>query len=137
MDKEIEKKNLYEVGNTRTIVFINNNLLYFANIGYSNRCLIGKKNEFITTEDKCTDGKEKIRIEKLGGQIIDDRLDGKLAISRRFGDYYLKNEGLVCEPHINKKFIDNSLNLNLDDISKITFGNKNNFDNSYTKRLRR
>ena len=41
-----------------------------------------KKNEFITTEDKCTDGKEKIRIEKLGGQIIDDRLDGKLTISR-------------------------------------------------------
>ena len=40
MDKEIEKKNLYEVGNTGTIVFINNNLLYFANIGYSNRCLI-------------------------------------------------------------------------------------------------
>ena len=80
-----------------------------------------KKNEFITTEDKCTDGKEKIRIEKLGGQIIDDRLDGKLAISRSFGDYDLKNKGLICEPHINKKFIDNSLYLNLDDISKIIF----------------
>ena len=45
---------------------------------------------------------------------------------------------------MNKKFIDNSLNycilasdgawdsLNLDDISKITFENKNDFDNSYT-----
>ena len=100
-----------------------------------------KKNEFITTEDKCTDDKEKIRIEKLGGQIIDDRLDGKLAITRSFGDYDLKNKGLICEPHITKKFIDNSLNycilasdgvwdsLNLDDISKITFENENNFDN--------
>ena len=141
MDKEIEKKNVIEVGNTGTIVFINNNLLYCANIGDSNCCLIGKKNEFITTEDKCTDDKEKIRIEKLGGQIIDDRLDGKLAITRSFGDYDLKNKGLICEPHITKKFIDNSLNycilasdgvwdsLNLDDISKITFENENNFDN--------
>ena len=33
---------------------------------------------------------------------------------------------------MNKKFIDNILNLNLDDISKITFENKNDFDNSYT-----
>ena len=46
MDKENEKK-IYMKQVIQellgTIVFINNNLLYFANIGYSNRCLIGKK----------------------------------------------------------------------------------------------
>ena len=141
MDKEIEKLNINEVGNTGTIVFINNRLLYCANVGDSSCCLIGNKNEFITIEHKCTNKKEKKRIEKEGGIIIDDRLNGILALSRGFGDFDLKNKGLICEPHITKKLIDNSLNycilasdgvwdcLNLDDISKIVQENKENFNN--------
>ena len=141
MDKEIEKLNIKEVGNTGTIVFINNRLLYCANVGDSSCCLIGKKNEFITIEHKCTNKKEKKRIEKQGGQIIDERLNGILALSRGFGDFDLKNKGLICEPHITKKLIDNSLKycilasdgvwdtLNLDDISKIVQENKENFNN--------
>ena len=64
MDKEIEKLDKKEVGNTGTIVFINNKLLYCANVGDSSCCLIGKKNEFITIDHKCTNKKEKKRIEK-------------------------------------------------------------------------
>ena len=71
---------------------------------------------------------------------FDDRIDGILSISRGFGDYDLKNKGLISEPHITKKLIDNNLNycilasdgvwdtLNLDDVSKITNENKNHFN---------
>lgn len=142
MDKEIEKMNAKEVGNTGTIVFINNKLLYCANVGDSSCCLLGeKKNEFITVEHKCSNKKEKKRIEKEGGKIVDDRLDGILAISRGFGDFDLKNKGLICEPHVTKKLIDHSLRyciiasdgvwdvLSLEDVTKIANENKNNFSN--------
>jgi serine/threonine protein phosphatase PrpC len=140
MDKEIEKIENKEIGNTGTIVFINDETLYCANIGDSSCCLLGKENEFITIEDKCTNNNEKIRIEKEGGKIIDERINGILEISRCFGDYDLKNKGLISEPHITKKLIDNNLNycilasdgvwdtLNLDDVSKITNENKNHFN---------
>lgn len=140
MDQEIAKMDKKETGNTGTIVFINNKILYCANIGDSSCCLLGKTNEFITIEDKCTNDEEKIRIEKEGGKVIEDRINGTLNISRCFGDYDLKNKGLTSEPHITKKLIDNNLNycilasdgvwdfLNLDDVSKITNENKNNFN---------
>ena len=141
MDKEIEKINAKEVGNTGTVVFINNKLLYCANVGDSSCCLIGKTAEFITIEDKCTNKKEKKRIEKEGGKIIDDRINGILAVSRGFGDFDLKKYGLICQPHIFKRLIDNTCNycviasdgvwdiLNPEDVSKIISANKDNFSN--------
>ena len=131
MDKEIEKLKATEVGNTATIVFINNRLLYCANVGDSSCALFGKTNEFITVEHKCTDKKEMKRIEKEGGSIIDERLGGILAVSRGLGDFDLKNKGLSCEPHIVKKLIDRNLNycvlasdgvwdvLKLEDVAKL------------------
>ena len=132
MDQEIEKIKATEVGNTATIVFINNRLLYCANVGDSSCALIGKTNEFITTEDKCTNKNEMKRIEKEGGTIIDDRLGGILAVSRGLGDFDLKSKGLTCEPHITKKLIDHNINycvlasdgvwdvLSPDEVAKIT-----------------
>jgi len=110
MDKEIEKLKVNEVGNTATVVFINNRLLYCANVGDSSCALLGKTNEFITIEHKCTNKKEMKRIEKEGGKIIDNRLGGILAVSRGLGDFDLKTKGLSCEPNIVKKLIDHSLN---------------------------
>ena len=110
MDKEIEKLKVNEVGNTATVVFINNRLLYCANVGDSSCALLGKTNEFITVEHKCTNKNEIKRIEKEGGKIIDDRLWGILAVSRGLGDFDLKTKGLTCEPNIVKKLIDHSLN---------------------------
>ena len=49
MDKELEKLKALEVGNTTTVVFINNELFYCANFGDSSCTLLGKTNEFITT----------------------------------------------------------------------------------------
>ena len=131
MDKEIEETKAMEVGNTATIVFINNRLLYCANVGDSSCCLIGNKAEFISIDDKCTNKKEIKRIEKAGGEIIDGRLGGILLVSRGLGDFDLKNKGLSSEPHITKRLIDHNLNycvlasdgvwdvLNPDDVSKI------------------
>ena len=110
MDKEIENIKANEVGNTATVVFINNRLLYCANVGDSSCALLGKTNEFISIDDKCTDKNEIKRIEKSGGTITEDRLGGILAISRGLGDFDLKTKGLICEPHITKKLIDHNLN---------------------------
>ena len=132
MDKEIEKIKAQEVGNTATVVFINNRLLYCANVGDSSCCLIGKNAEFISTDDKCTNKKEIKRIEKEGGQIVDDRLGGILAVTRGLCDFDLKTKGLISEPHIVKKLIDHNLNycvlasdgvwdvLKPDEVAKIT-----------------
>ena len=110
MDKEIKETNAMEVGNTATVVFINNKLLYCANVGDSSCCLIGNKAEFITIDDKCTTQKEMKRIEKAGGHIIDGRIEGILAVSRGLGDFDLKNKGLIAEPHVTKKLIDHTIN---------------------------
>ena len=62
-------------------------------------------------------------------------------MSRGFGDFDLKNKGLICEPHIVKKLIDSNLNycviasdgvwdtLKPEDVSKICLANKSNFKN--------
>ena len=132
MDKEIEKSNGMEVGNTATVVFINNKLLYCANVGDSSCCLIGKTAEFISVDHKCKNKKEAKRIEKEGGRIEEDRLNGILCITRGLGDFDLKNKGLIADPHVVKKLIDHSLDycviasdgvwdvLSPDDVAKIT-----------------
>ena len=137
MDKEIEKTKGKEVGNTATVVFINNKLLYCANVGDSSCCIIGKNTEFITVDHKCTNKKESQRIEKEGGKIIEDRLEGILAVSRGLGDFDLKNKGLSAEPDVTKRLIDKSVNycviasdgvwdvLSPEEVAKITRNNNN------------
>ena len=139
MDKEIEQLKALEVGNTATVVFINNKLLYCANVGDSSCALIGKTNEFITIEDKCTNKDEMKRIEREGGKIVDNRLGGILAVSRGLGDFDLKKKGLICEPHITKRLIDQNVSycilasdgvwdvLSLDEVAKIAHNNKIDF----------
>ena len=136
MDKEIENLNANETGNTATIVFIHNKLLYCANVGDSSCCIIGKTNEFLTINHKCSNKNEIKRIEKDGGEIIEDRLGGILCITRGLGDFDLKKKGLICEPYITKKLIDHNINycviasdgvwdvLTPDEIAKIIDKNK-------------
>ena len=136
MDKEIENTKSLEVGNTATVVFINNRLLYCANVGDSSCAIFGKTNEFISVDHKCTNKKEMKRIEKEGGTILENRLGGILAVSRGLGDFDLKSKGLSCEPHIVKKLIDHNSNycvlasdgvwdvLKLDEVAKIIQNNK-------------
>ena len=110
MDKELENNNSVEIGNTATVVFINNKLLYCANVGDSSCCLVSDKNaEFISIDDKITNKNEINRVKKCGAEIIDERLNGVLAVTRGLGDFDMKKKGLICEPHITKKLIDHNL----------------------------
>ena len=110
MDNEIESINAVQTGNTATVVFINNKLLYCANVGDSTCCLISnKKGQFISIDDKISNKKEIKRILKCGGQIVDERLNGVLAVTRGLGDFDMKKKGLICEPHVTKKLIDAKL----------------------------
>lgn len=107
LDKEVEVLKLGNVGNTLTCVFILGGILYCANVGDSSCVLVhNKAAEMISVDHKCTNADEIKRIQKAGGTIDEDRLNGILAVSRCIGDFDLKNQGLTSEPYIYKKHIE-------------------------------
>lgn len=109
MEKELEKKRdkYLEVGNTATVAYIDNKVLWVANVGDSSCLLVGKnKASFVSIDDDFANKEEIKRVEKLGGKIIDERLEGELAVSRSIGDFGLKGKGLICTPHIKKIVLD-------------------------------
>ena len=102
-DNLLKNENCFEQGNTATIVYLEYNNLYCANVGDSSCVLISNyKGEKISFDDKCTNILEKNRIEKLGNHIFSNRLEGILTLSRALGDHNLKQSGLISIPHINK-----------------------------------
>ena len=101
LDQEAQKENCISVGNTATVVYIHKKQLYCANVGDSSCCLVSTNQaKIISYDDKCNDLKEVKRIKLLGGQIIDNRLEGVLAMTRAIGDFDLKDCGLIAKPHI-------------------------------------
>ena len=113
LDEELRKfKKTDNIGSTATILFINKEadamlgakkVLYCANIGDTSCALFTNTScKRLTEEHRCTNDSEIVRIKKAGGHIIQGRLDGKLAISRGFGDFSMKDKGLICEPSITK-----------------------------------
>lgn len=107
MNKELEKKNFNDIGNTATVVLIDKKALYCANVGDSSCALISSnKIEFISVDDDPFNKNEVNRIKKAGGKIVDGRLEDELAVTRSLGDFGLKGKGLIAEPHIIKKPID-------------------------------
>lgn len=105
MDQKAKENNFEKVGNTATLILINthNHIVYCSNVGDST-CMIVKKDNAVklSYDDKCSDEKEKKRIEKDGGQVIEDRLNNILAISRSIGDFDQKGKGLISTPHFHK-----------------------------------
>ena len=105
---ELTKNNedfLY-MGNTATVVYIDKNILYCANVGDSRCLLIGfDKPLRMSYDHKVSDESEMKRILSVGGKIKKKRIIGELAISRGIGDHEYKKHGLIAIPHINKKII--------------------------------
>lgn len=113
MDKKLSQfEEIDNVGSTGTVVFITKEtdlmigtqkVLYCANVG-DTRCVLlttsGCKR--LTFDHKCTDPSEAERIKKKGGNIVDDRVMGKLALTRAFGDYSMKRYGVISTPTVNK-----------------------------------
>ena len=129
LDADDEMKNQLNVeglGSTGTLVHIkweseNDLVVYSANVGDSRACLISPDHIIrLSYDHRTTDEKEKKRILESGLEIIDDRINGTLMLTRIFGNYEYKNydeneeeentntgnKGLICEPFISKINID-------------------------------
>jgi hypothetical protein len=98
---EISLKNLKEsrsdnlvatnMGTTANILLIKNNYLYLANVGDS-LAVLYKNGEAIklNQEHKTSLESEFSRINKSGARIINNRIDGKLNLTRALGKFYIK-----------------------------------------------
>ena len=108
IDKDLEKFNEAEnCGSTGTIVIVNNNSLYCANVGDSKCFYISKNNVVQISEDhNCTNQNERDELKKKGVLIFQNRVFGCLALTRAFGDNALKKDEVGCEPSIKKIFLD-------------------------------
>jgi len=81
-------------GSTLTFVAINRvqNKLIQVNVGDSRSVVLkeGKERMSETTDHKPTSKSEMDRIQKAGGKVVHHRVNGKLALSRAFGDFSFK-----------------------------------------------
>jgi len=106
MDEEVctaLRRHSDESGSTGTIVIVDGrtNELYLSNVGDS-VCVLCKQGRAvpILAMHRPSDIREKERVEKAGGKVINNRVNGILAISRAFGDVQFKSlhgtSGLLC-----------------------------------------
>ena len=119
LDEELGRfKNNENIGSTATVIFINREtdamlgtkkVLYCANIGDTACVLFSKSGcKKLSSDHRCNDETEAIRVKKAGGLIVNERINGKLAITRAFGDFSMKTKGVICEPFINKVVLSES-----------------------------
>ncbi|KAM7541003.1 hypothetical protein Aperf_G00000039436 [Anoplocephala perfoliata] len=96
LDEEMRKlppiaKGLDRSGSTAVCVLITPKHLFFVNCGDSRAVLIRDGQVgFATTDHKPAHPSERERIQKAGGSVIVDRVNGNLAVSRSLGDYSYK-----------------------------------------------
>ncbi|VDK40528.1 unnamed protein product [Taenia asiatica] len=96
LDEEL--RNLPEIangsdrsGSTAVCVLITPKHIFFVNCGDSRAVLIRDGEVgFATTDHKPAHPSEKERIQKAGGSVIVERVNGNLAVSRSLGDYSYK-----------------------------------------------
>ena len=130
-DNEMRNQlNIEGLGSTGTLVHIkweseNDLVVYSANVGDSRVSLISPEHIIrLSYDHRTSDEKERKRILESGLEIIDDRINGTLMLTRIFGNYeyknnieneeddnsnsnnYSNNKGLICEPFISKINID-------------------------------
>ena len=107
LDEKIRELNVPDAGSTATIVYIEKingkKILYCINVGDS-RCVLVNNNGLMrmSYDDRVDDPKEKERIINQGGVIFNNRVYGRLMLSRCFGDWGIKEYGVIVEPHITK-----------------------------------
>ena len=114
LEKQIKMIGGRNMGSTFCGLLIDkkNKKCYTINIGDSKLCslkynFLGKKlkTEFLTEDHKISNFKEKERILKKGGVIINERLGGNLIISRSLGDFDMKKYGLISTPDLEEFFL--------------------------------
>ncbi len=111
-NKEINNSYVsYSVGTTANVVFIRDGYCYVANVGDSLAVLYknGKAIK-LNTEHKPSIAKERERVINSGNQIVNNRVSGRLNLTRAIGDFVHKNnadlnydqQAVICVPEINK-----------------------------------
>lgn len=79
-------------GSTAVCAFVSPNQIYIANCGDSRAVLCRQGNPVFSTRDhKPALPTERDRIQKAGGTVMIQRVNGSLAVSRALGDYEYKN----------------------------------------------
>ena len=100
-----------EMGTTANILLINNNNLYCANCGDSLSVMYRNGQAIkLNQEHKTTLKSEYERITKCGGHIINNRIEGKLNLTRAIGDLEFKespnlkcyDQSVIASPEITK-----------------------------------
>ena len=110
IDEELKFYDSDYTGCTATLVIISDNKIYCGNVGDSKSYLINNEKVIqISTDHKCTNEEEGIRIKNSGGQIIKNRVMGQLILSRTLGDLYVKKYGVVSTPSICVNDIDSNV----------------------------
>ena len=108
LDKKVESLKVPEAGSTAGIAYIEKKngkrFLYCANVGDTRSILIKKNNRIVklSYDDRVSDRKEKNRIINQGGVIFNGRIYGQLMLSRCFGDWSIKEYGVIVLPHVAK-----------------------------------
>ena len=102
-EKNPEAKN---TGSTATVILIDNNNLYCANVGDSQCYYISKEKIIkLTKIHNCNDLKEVERIKKKNGIIFQNRIFGCINLTRTIGDIEFKEYGVTCIPDISKEIL--------------------------------
>jgi protein phosphatase 2C family protein 2/3 len=104
-DESDEVKLHPSAGSTASVVFIKNKVVHCGYIGDSRVVLECKgKVDFETVDHKANRADEYVRIENAGGQVIEGRALGVLAVSRAFGDYDIdaQKKIIIAKPTYNE-----------------------------------
>ncbi len=104
IDNNLEKiPNTKTIGSTATIILIDNNILYCANVGDSESYYISKDKIIkLTNLHNCKNKKEVERVKNSKGLIFGNRVFGMLNLTRSIGDFDFKIYGVINEPFIYK-----------------------------------
>jgi serine/threonine protein phosphatase PrpC len=105
LDNKINSLNVPDAGSTATVAYIEKltgkRVLHVASVGDS-RCVLVKKDRTLrlSVDDRVEDPNERQRIIKQGGIIFNGRIIGQLMLSRCFGDWGIKEYGVIVNPHL-------------------------------------
>ena len=110
IDDELKFYDSEYTGSTATLVLIQDNKIYCANVGDSRAYIIYDNSiKQISVDHKCSVPEEAERIIKAGGKITKNRVQGQLVLSRSLGDLYVKKYGVTNFPDISMNKIDFSI----------------------------